>query len=262
MGRSLPGSKLLPVLCALVGWLLPDQADARGIPIIFGNGDTIVSYDLPAEFDAQVSQIIPDTKFGYCYTRAHAYYLDLWTWNGRYVLYRNDQIWELTPSGVDDFRDRMGKAFPSPPLLYWCPSALCLIGGIVMVVVAYNALRQTDEQRAAKLLNDPRYQSAIEMLMKSLQEHAARKKPPAPAPEFDPATDTWNTPASSEDPDDAQFQKTFDEAVTTIVDRGVPHEKAVENLNWLLVHVVSTQSNDDMSAAEQSSPDGFRPDGQ
>ena len=71
----------------------------RGIPIpvIWGHGEKISKMgDLhPVVREAVTSELGHDVSVGFLYNHFHIFYADLWTWNGRHVLYRGDQYWEV-----------------------------------------------------------------------------------------------------------------------------------------------------------------------
>lgn len=127
----------LPVvsLCLLAGPFISITYAGRGIPIpvIWGHGETVAMLGkLEVEvYEAFVQKEGRDLRVGYLYSRFHIFYVDLWTWNGRYVLSDGTQYLEPDES---QWRQLLGNSVHrlfNKPFGYRYPP-----GAIVLVVIA------------------------------------------------------------------------------------------------------------------------------
>jgi hypothetical protein len=225
-------------LLVLAGVLLyPSQAEARrGGIVLITTGDTVKHVgDIKPELkpDPKEDPDVPaDLKVGYIHDRFGIFWLDLWTWNGRYCVY-NDE-------GYDDITEEDAAFLTGGsvgiPIFYRIPPGLLIIVAIA-VIWAVVAWRNSAKQKAFTdkiegLLEDGRYKRALEIL----QEYYGEKEEQAPqeAAEtpsgFPDVTQPGAQPAAVEEDDDVGYQK----AVQHLVDNGIPREEAEENLGTLI----------------------------
>ena len=158
--------------------MLPGEVEARRggipIPIVGGHGEKIVHVtDLPPDTRRAVSQELgQDVAVGFYYERVHIFWLDLWTWGGEHVLYRGNNCRQLEPSDWERIlpeseREKLGK-----PFWYRIPSGLAVV--IALAFLGFLASRShasgshatVDTARARKLLQDERYQQALQVFAK------------------------------------------------------------------------------------------------
>jgi hypothetical protein len=106
---------VLVVLASSVAWSSTAEARRRGIVIVTW-GETIEHVrDLPADVAYELESETGETlSVGYAYESFGMFWLDIWTWGGRYVLKTGDGYYELSAdelaamAGVDSVGD-MGK---------------------------------------------------------------------------------------------------------------------------------------------------------
>lgn len=164
--------RLLLAALAFAAALGSDAALAQeGGEIRWGWGDTIVPVcalppDVHVRFNEETNQ---RAAVGYCFGRwfVFAEGFNLWTWNGRYVLFQGSRYAEMTD---DDFVRLLGREkFESlgKPITYRIPLGLvaiaALVGGIIVVA------RFAKPARAQRLLQDERQQQALEVYCKFLE---------------------------------------------------------------------------------------------
>jgi hypothetical protein len=211
------------ILCASAFLLVafapdPAYAQRRGIPvpIVFGWGETIGRVgELPERVREEVRRELGhDVSIGFHYHRVHVFWLDLWTWDGRHVLYRGDRYWALGP---DDWGQLIGYGAArelDQPLSYRFPMGAVLIGTLFLVGTLWSRVFPSGRERARRLLRDERYREAIELYVR-------RVEPPA-----DGGAPGGGTPA----PEEAAFE----DAVRLLGDRGVDAGQAEKNLRTIL----------------------------
>ena len=204
--------RFLPVLALvfLMGFLdsVAHAHAAAGIPIIWGHGETVSELgNLPDDVrEAVAKDLGQEVSVGFVYSRFHLYYADMWTWNGRHVLYHGDRCWspddaqwrQLLGTSVEE---KFGK-----PLQYRFPIGLTLL---VSITVLWNALPRifpTPEKKLQRLSQDARYASALESVF----------------PTSDPALRTTIDPMR------------FDAAIVSLRGHGISESKARRNLQMLV----------------------------
>jgi len=153
------------VLVGLIVVAASPGAARAGIPIIWGNGDTVAHVaNLPEGHPASVE--VPGAAVGYKYSRFHIYWCDLWTSSGEYCLYHDNQFIPLGPDAMLAAKKLgMPEGSIRRPIFYLFPLGWVLIGGVVVVATAWNAIqkRNSPEARAEALLKKPLYQEACEI---------------------------------------------------------------------------------------------------
>src|SRR5262249_18267668 len=153
---------------------------------------------------------------GFAYRRFHIFFCDLWTWDGRYVLYENKRYWVLQPEGVQMvFGKPEGKV--GKPFLYRFPLGLLILAGVA-AFSGLLSLWKTDADRAKQLLQDPKYQHALKVVS---QDHSTSLP-----------SSVFFRPGHSEEPSLAPEQR-FSAAVDSILSEGVRREQAEKNVRLL-----------------------------
>lgn len=146
------------------------QRAPREATIVWGWGDT-VDYvcDLPPGVRVELgtdSQLVP--AVGFCYWRfcIFADGFNFWTWNGRYVIYHGSRFVEIPE---EDFVQILGEekfASLGKPLAYRVPFGLVTLLAIAAALAV--AIRYAGHNRVRRLLQDQRYQQAIQIYNESL----------------------------------------------------------------------------------------------
>jgi hypothetical protein len=243
-------------LTALVSLLaaaaLPERAYAIRIPVIYGSGDTITYVaDLPANSPARTSGRLGmggnPTKVGYRHYRFHIFWIPFWTSTseGQFAAYDESGIlgtW-YHPLGTDPQTVSKQTGVPVSELkIPWRarnPWGLYLIGTLVLLGVVGgvhekwtewrmkapgNAQQSENAKEVALLLQDPRYQQALEVMK---EQYAKQPTGISPSPGRDAG--------APDDTADAKMRDAVEAAVQHLVSVGVPREEAEFNLTLMLL---------------------------
>ena len=139
-GRSAALAAVGAAFCAAM-LFRPAVAEAKGFVLITYGDDISKVADIPAD---QLEGVKQDTgasnpAIGYKYSMFGIFFLNIWTWSGEYVLYEDDNYWDLGTEGAAQILgtapDQLKK-----PLGYTIPPGLVLIlvliiGGVVWKLV-------------------------------------------------------------------------------------------------------------------------------
>jgi hypothetical protein len=216
---------LLPMLALAITSLSTSAAEAGGL-ILITTGNTIKHV---AEVSDQMKPVVrsvtgTSTNYhvGFLHERFGVYWIDLWTWGGEYVLYDDSEedLWSLDPEETAAIMgttpDKLSK-----PIFYTFPPGLLALGAIGAVSLVVKTREGKGQalvnQEVERLLEDPRYEQSLEMLLKHHQEKQS-------------ATVGEHSGQESFE-DDAVV---FDRAVGQLVEQGIPYNDAYCNLNMLL----------------------------
>lgn len=227
--------RCLPLMVVAVLLLRPATAEARprGI-VLITHGDTIQTVgEVSAESKAEVRQATgTNPQVGYCYSFFGIFWLDIWTWDGTYCLFEGDQCWVLDESDAE----QICEGGVSKPILYTFPPGLMILVGLAAVLTVAAWRRKSRHKalagRVNELLDDPRYQQALEIIrQRAQQEEAAEETGQEPAETHEAASTT---------PDDGGFE----EALRHLTSRGITRQEAEQNLATLLT-VLTAAADDD-----------------
>ena len=151
------------------GWANTALAQPRR-GIAFGWGEKIVHIaDLPPDVRAELQkEMNHDLAIGFCYRHGWLFGdgFDFWTWDGKYVLFDGNHIFDLTD---EEFVQLLGKErFNSlgKPLACRFPVGLVTALGIVAAIGV--CIYLSAKARARRLLKDNRYQQALAVYATSL----------------------------------------------------------------------------------------------
>ena len=180
MTRSL--LRILPLLAFLMAALPWTEAHARRGLVLITSGDDITHV---ADVDPAMAEEIEATYgpgvtgVGYHYEQFGLFFVELWTSDGSFVLYRDDQYWDTTDAEAARAAGMDSVDELSVPLTYRFPAGLVLlcvfgVGFIVYRLVAAGAHADahhdddgTRDQAVAELANDPRYQQAMHLYVQN-----------------------------------------------------------------------------------------------
>lgn len=196
----------------------PQTASARTriripLPMIYGSGAELTDLgELPAEVSEGLKPTLgSNLRLGFLNQRFHLFTVTAWTWNGRYVIYRGDQHWEVEdpwweawkPSGFHP-----AGQYGQPWLYRFPPIPILVVLGAIWCLVRNGYFPASAEQPVAGS-TEPRYQRALAIML----------GPPSDRADAPPATRL----------DERQLQL----AVECLVREGVPAESAEANLRDL-----------------------------
>lgn len=140
----------------------------RGVPIVvfWGSGEKMTEMgDLPAEVaQSAKDELGMPVTVGFLHEHAHVFWLDLWTWNGRHVLYSGENYWEPDPI---TWRQMLGSDPSSTygkPLLYRIPSLMAVIGVVGVGYWSRRRFFKTEQEKLEALFKDQRYQRSLETI--------------------------------------------------------------------------------------------------
>lgn len=248
--------RLVPLVVLALVLLYPSRADARrGGIIVITHGEVVkhvgdVVDDLKAEVrEATGSAAVPSV--GFVYSAFGVFWLDFWTWDGKYCLYSGDTYWDLDPEQSAELLG-ISQSELSKPFVYTCPPGLLVVLGIG-ALVAGNTWRQRSRIRAyhdklRALLEDSRYRGAL----KILQDHYAHRPETTPATEapqdgHDERAENQQPAPDAADSQDESVSETedavFEKAIQHLVDQGIDRQEAQTNLGMLMA--ASTTSTAD-----------------
>jgi hypothetical protein len=217
---------------SIVGWAWPQTAHAQRvvpIPIVHGSGERIVHVcELPEPAKQQVHEETgsPNVAVGFLYWRSHLYGLEMWTSNGRHVLYSRDRYWEPRDPAVwvSLLGEEESQALRKP-FSYYVPSGWFFIGGVIVVgTVGLRTWKRASRnatlglERATQLMQDERYQKAVQMVRSARSQTG------------EPALASTNGGSSA----------SLAIGVAFLQQRGVPEEEARENLTFLFGFLANT----------------------
>lgn len=114
--------------CGAIMLNASDAQAKRGI-VIINSGEDIdhVGDVLPAHLPAlQQSTGASKPAVGYMYSEFGIFWLNIWTWDGKYVLFEGDNFWALTPEHAAGYLG-VPVAKLSKPLFYTIPPGLVVI---------------------------------------------------------------------------------------------------------------------------------------
>jgi hypothetical protein len=132
-----------------------------------GSGDELVTLsDLPPEVRAALRQELhcePAAGFIFwrCYVFANGF--DLWTWNGRFVLYEGSRYWELPREEIEQLLGPERSSRLRVPWRYRLPPGLTTIVGVVGVLWFYVHWQGRAGKRFNRLMKDDRYVDALQV---------------------------------------------------------------------------------------------------
>ena len=215
MSRRLVGGALLVLAAAVAG---PSRAEAF---VLITRGETIkhVGDVVPAMKPALPPDLGGDAAVGYRYRYFGIFWIDLWTWEGEYCLYKDKRYAKLTPAVAAGFLDKTESEL-STPFFYRFPPGLLILGGIAALAVVGTIMDRRSKNKLQLLTEDPKYMRALEVLAEQTRK--------AEAAQATAQTPGGAGPAVS--PADAGYEA----AVVYLVNEGVPREEAERNLRLLL----------------------------
>jgi hypothetical protein len=172
---------LFSVGLAVLLWGTFGSGEARAIPIVWGEGDTVKHVaDLPPQVIQKIAQQRPGErldKLGFMYWHFHIFWADLWTSGGTFVIYHDTT--KVFPVKLDAREVAQLCELPedkvSTPFLYHVPMGWMILAGIVLFAIVANFIEKAQKKRmppeptpglpeVVQLLADPRYQQALEAM--------------------------------------------------------------------------------------------------
>lgn len=163
--------RLLPLLAFVLICVPERQAQAgRGIMLIT-SGDSITHV---ADLDPEAAKTLdaelgPGVAVGYKYEQFGLFFVEVWSWNGEFVLFRDDEYWDVDDEVLAAAAGVSSVSELSKPLTYTVPPGLVVIALLVVGFVVFKLMDKGDdeahasEQAVGEIANDPRYQQAVQV---------------------------------------------------------------------------------------------------
>lgn len=135
---------------------LPTPADARRGSAVFSHGAVISHVGEPTDEQAQVvrAEIGTDASVGFVHDAFGVFWLDLWTWNGRYCLFEDDRYWELSAERAAALLGRSPGELREP-LFYTFPPGLLALLGVAAGVVPYAFYSRYRDEKIQRVSMSP-----------------------------------------------------------------------------------------------------------
>ena len=109
--------------------MAPSRAEARKGFILITTGDDISKVaDVPAQLAPVVKQLTgaANPEIGYKYSMFGIFFLNIWTWDGDYVIYEGDTFWDLGTEGAAQMLG-VGVDKLKKPFFYSMPPGLIIL---------------------------------------------------------------------------------------------------------------------------------------
>ncbi|MGE3818723.1 MAG: hypothetical protein AB7I30_04760 [Isosphaeraceae bacterium] len=209
----------------------PRAAEARGrIPIIiyWSQGETIEHLkDLEPSIRQELAQVIGhEVAVGYHYKCFNVYGLNLWTWDGKHVLFQGDHYW--IPPNEEAWNDLVGVGGVDAlgkPIWYRFPAGLSLAGGLIGLTILAGLAFPSNATKAQRLMKKEPYQEAWRVFVEKMTI--------PPQPDDAPPPDHV-----------AIYEKAFQAAVGRLQDHGIPHDQAEANFETLIKGMRDLSANE------------------
>jgi hypothetical protein len=138
---------LAPVLLLLTA--APARAAEMAFVIVWGNGETITHLQ---DLSPEARQLLPPEmprglRVGFIYNYVHVFWCNLWTWNGRYVLYGNNRYWPLEAGELEMLTGKTESDF-GKPFFYHFPLGLMILCGLFVLSGVVSLVNKRKGNRA------------------------------------------------------------------------------------------------------------------
>lgn len=124
----------------------------RGIPIIFGGGEDLSFVrELPPKGKKYAAGKYPKSaKVGIKYNVFHIFFVNIWTWNGQYILYDDNGFAEPSAAEWTKLLGKGGTKKLSKPFFYRFPPGAIVLGVLILGFLGLMFLVKTDEPTLAQ----------------------------------------------------------------------------------------------------------------
>ena len=172
-----------------------------------------------------------DLAVGFKYSYFKLFFCSFWTWKGKFVVYHGNMYMEVPEALISQWLGKPEGEL-STPFAYQFPLGLLILGGIVALGLLTKIFVESDADRVRKLLKNPKYQHALEILSR---------------PEPQPVADQSLSDASR------LFERRLTAAVDYLHWEGLSREEAEGNLRLIVrtvpLHLVRKPPLDSQSPA-------------
>jgi hypothetical protein len=209
---------------------MPSNVEAGGL-LVYNHGEDIVEIGNVVEEEKSAVQEATgkDVAVGYIHNAFGLFWLNIWTWDGRFCLYTGDQYWEIEPEQAAMLLNVPVDSLQKP-LFYRFPPGLIVLLAIAAFYITSKSLQAVKGKKVQALFEDTRYQRALEMFGERTKE-----RPEVSETDVERGTRT---------------EKALEEAVVYLRGEGIPDEEARQNLTTLINVIIASQSGGQRAAAE------------
>ena len=238
MSRRLASRIFALAIATCAAW--PDTVSAA---VLITRGDTVKHIaDIPSPAKELVVAMLQrdgngnrnvQPAVGFAYKYWGIFWIDFWTWDGRFCIYEDRTVYGEPPVAFLAGLLNVSEAELTPPFFYRFPPGLLIIAGFILLGVLCAVFKKSPIQRQKALVEDVRYQRAVEIIAEELQKEENAAKTHAANPD---------APATAET---IPSLTPFDTAVEYLVREGIPRDEAQANLALILsTNVPASQSGE------------------
>lgn len=129
------------------------QAEAKGFFLINTGEDVVAVGEIKPELKAELeSNTAVGAQIGMMYSRFGLFWLDIWRWDKKYVLFQDVTVWEITEEQAKEFA--VGGSLSVPITMTIPPGLMVIIGGI-LVAILIKVLRKKSGDDAGTGTDEP-----------------------------------------------------------------------------------------------------------
>ena len=137
-----PMKTIFGVLVVLFVFLVKMPTAEAKIFLINTGEDVVEIADIKPEMRADIeSNTAVGAKIGMMYSRFGLFWLDIWRWDKKYVVFQGNTVWELSEEQAKELAVD-GKL--SVPITMTIPPGLMVILGCIAAFIAFKLLRKKD----------------------------------------------------------------------------------------------------------------------
>jgi hypothetical protein len=135
-------ARVLPLVALLWVCMAAGTAHAGKGFMLITSGDEIRKVgDLVGEFKAEAdAELGPGVEVGYMYEQFGLFFLEVWTWDGKYVLFRDDEYWEPTEDELKEIAGVSALEDLGKPWQYSFPPGLLVVVALVIGGIAFKLI--------------------------------------------------------------------------------------------------------------------------
>lgn len=205
-------------------FLLSSPAEAKGFFLIT-YGEKIVDVGVVAEEhrEAMREEFGADPSVGFIHNGFGLFWLNIWTWDGRYCAYQGDQYMELEPQQA-----AMLLGVPlnqlRKPIFYRFPPGLLILIVIVAIYATHKFVTASKEKKLSALFEDPRYKRALNMISERVKQAEGASE--------------------TEGDQESAFDKGLEDGVAYLAGEGIPEAEGRSNLATMVNIIVQSRQEE------------------
>ena len=120
------------------------QAEAKGIFLINTGEDVVAVGEVKPELKSEIeSNTTVGVKIGMMYSRFGLFFLDIWRWDKKYVLFHDTTVWELSEEQAKELA--VGGSLSVPFTMTIPPGLMVILGGILILILVKVLKKKGDD---------------------------------------------------------------------------------------------------------------------